>query len=399
MITLLVFLVLLTILVLIHEAGHYFVAKKFGIKVEEFGFGIPPRAWGKKIGETIYSINWLPIGGFVKLFGEDEAGGGRVDAKGKVIKSSDADLNRAFFARPVWQRAAVVLAGVVMNALLAFLIYYVYLGISGFTTKLPLLTKHQFFGVTQVNKLDSLVVTDVLPDSPAAKAGLRSCTKNYCAQLVTIGGQKMETLEQFRDTLLRIQGKETTFVFSNIADKNKTITTTILPRVNPPKDKGALGIRFDTREVAELTYKTPAQKLFSGIVHPLNLMSYQFEILARLIGVSIAEKNVEPVGSAFSGPVGVFVVTGEVLKIPDIKERLLAVLNLAGLLSASLAIFNVLPIPALDGGRLFFILWEGVTGRKVNQKTEALIHSIGMVVLLGLIVVITFKDIFQFFIK
>src|SRR6266436_3284830 len=101
---LLVFIFLLTILVLIHEAGHFFVAKKLGIKVEEFGFGFPPRAFGIKRGETIYSINWLPIGGFVKLYGEDDAGGGKISIK-KQSSKSKGNTNRAFFARPVWQRA------------------------------------------------------------------------------------------------------------------------------------------------------------------------------------------------------------------------------------------------------------------------------------------------------
>src|SRR5947209_7680408 len=111
MLTLVVFLLILSILVLIHEAGHFFVAKKFGIKVEEFGFGLPPRIWGKKIGETIYSINWLPIGGFVKLFGEDEAGGGKIVISHKSLDASHKkELNRAFFARSVWQRGLVVVA-------------------------------------------------------------------------------------------------------------------------------------------------------------------------------------------------------------------------------------------------------------------------------------------------
>jgi len=109
-VTLLVFLLILSVLVLIHEFGHYFVAKKLGIKVEEFGYGFPPRVWGKKIGETLYSINLLPIGGFVKLFGEDEAGGGRLDVKDPGEKISAKDKKRAFFSRPVHQRAAVVLS-------------------------------------------------------------------------------------------------------------------------------------------------------------------------------------------------------------------------------------------------------------------------------------------------
>ena len=116
LVTALVFLLILSLLVLIHEAGHFFVAKKLGLKVEEFGFGLPPRLWGKKKGETIYSINWLPIGGFVKLYGEDEAGAGRIATlKGEEKPASKADEKRAFYNRPIWQRTAVVIAGVVMN--------------------------------------------------------------------------------------------------------------------------------------------------------------------------------------------------------------------------------------------------------------------------------------------
>src|SRR5215210_2993472 len=104
LITALVFLIILSLLVLIHEAGHFFVAKKLGIKVEEFGYGLPPRAWGKKVGETLYSINWLPFGGFVKLYGEDEAGSGSVKVEKKELPTKDVE--RAFFSRSVPQRAA-----------------------------------------------------------------------------------------------------------------------------------------------------------------------------------------------------------------------------------------------------------------------------------------------------
>src|SRR3982751_1656936 len=128
-ISLLVFIAILSVLVVIHELGHFLVAKKLGIKVEEFGFGFPPRAFGIKRGETIYSINWLPIGGFVKLYGEDEAGGGKINlqAKGSEVRGEGKEINRAFFAKPAWQRALVIVAGVVMNAVLAVVIYYVYM--------------------------------------------------------------------------------------------------------------------------------------------------------------------------------------------------------------------------------------------------------------------------------
>lgn len=398
MITLLVFLLILSVLVLIHEAGHYFVAKKLGIKVEEFGWGMPPRAWGKKIGETIYSINWLPIGGFVKLYGEDEAGAGRVDLDSVKHKVGKSDLKRAYFARPVWQRAAVVVAGVVMNVLLAALIYYVFLGLSNFKTEIPLLTDHTFVGVNQQNQVNSLLIRDVQENSPAAQAGMKPCTETYCFEVSEINGKDFETVDSFKKTIEENAGKEVVLSGMNLAAQ-EPLEFAVTPRVNPDPSEGALGIVFDGTQKAILSYDTPAQKLLSGFTHPYNLMTYQFSILGKLINVSIAEKTVEPVGNAVSGPVGIFVVTGEVLKTPDVMDRVLNLLNLAGLLSISLAFFNILPIPALDGGRLFFILIEAVTGKKVNERIETMIHTVGMAILLGLIVLVTFKDVSQFFFK
>src|SRR3990167_2878788 len=157
LITILVFIVMLSVLVLIHELGHFLVAKKFGIKVEEFGFGFPPRVFGKKIGETLYSFNALPIGGFVKLYGEDEAGGGRVKrgSQGASSKEPAADLRRAFFARPIYQRSLVVVAGVAMNFILA-IILATYL----FT----------FEGIPQ--NTNNIKVSEVVADSPADAAGI-----------------------------------------------------------------------------------------------------------------------------------------------------------------------------------------------------------------------------------
>ena len=139
------------------------------------------------------------------------------------------------------------------------------------------------------------------------------------------------------------------------------------------------------------------QKVFSGVVHPINLLSYNFSVMKDLVEVSVKKRTVEPVSQGFSGPVGIGSIVDTILKLPDARERMLQLLNLAGILSISLAFFNILPIPALDGGRLFFILAEGITGKKVNQRVESLIHTVGMAVLLTLILLVTFKDIGQLF--
>src|SRR5258705_13063970 len=157
-ITILVFLLVLSVLVLVHEAGHFFVAKKLGVKVEEFGFGFPPRVFGKKIGETIYSINLFPIGGFVKLYGEDEAGGGSLKITSKDVgKSQITSDKRSFVSRPVWQRAAIVVAGVVMNFLLAFVII-----------------SYLFTVVGVATPGSNILIGEVVKNSPAEKAGLKA---------------------------------------------------------------------------------------------------------------------------------------------------------------------------------------------------------------------------------
>lgn len=404
LVTLLIFFLVLSILVLIHELGHFLVAKKLHIKVEEFGFGFPPRVWGIRRGETLYSINLLPIGGFVKLFGEDDAGGGKVSLpldsnKKKVLsknvkhttsyKLPSTDMKRAFFARSVGQRAAVILAGVIMNVLLAVIIFYVYLLVSGFKAELPLIGSHTFFGVTQTTKSD-VFINGVAKNSPAEKAGIPSLVL-----LKTVNGKEIKTVSEFTSVIKKDAGTEVTLTMLDSQTK-KIITRKVTPRKDPPKGQGALGVTLFAADTAVLTYATPVQKVFSGFIHPANLMAYNLDIFAKLARVAIEKKDAAPLSEGVAGPVGIYSVVGTIVQIPDLKERSLQLLNLAGLLSISLAFFNVLPIPALDGGRLFFIVVEAITRRKVNAKFETVVHTIGMAVLLLLIVLVTFKDVFQF---
>lgn len=390
LLTIIIFLLILSVLVLVHEFGHFLVARKLGIKVEEFGFGLPPRAFGIKRGETMYSINWLPIGGFVKLYGEDEAGGGKISAGKKISGTQITDLKRAFFAKPAYQRALVVIAGVLMNALLAAVIFYAFLFISNFKTDLPLLGEHKFFFVNQQNQSD-IVISAISPESPAEKAGVKPPSK-----IISVNGEKIGSSEEFVSIINKNKGKEVVLEGQNLST-NKNFTVTMVPRVSPPKDQGALGVAFFPLTTAVLTYDTPVQKVFSGFIHPANLLVYNFDVLGRLIDVSFRQKSVAPLGEGVSGPVGIYSIVGTIIKIPDIRERVLEGLNLAGLLSISLAFFNILPFPALDGGRLFFILIEMTTRRKVNQEFERYAHTIGMILLLALILIITFHDLFRIF--
>lgn len=395
MLTALVFLLILSVLVLIHEAGHFFVAKKLGIKVEEFGFGLPltKALFSKRYGETTYSFYPALIGGFVKLYGEDEAGRGtpRVPTKNLELRTKNKkDEKRAFYARPAWQRLSVVIAGVVMNSVLAVIIYYAFLGISNFRTELPLLGEHKFFAVSQENKSE-VIITDIEEGSPADTAGIAPFSK-----VVAVNGQENFSSEFFIKYIKEQEGEEITLDLVEIeTGAEKTVRLT--PRVDPPENEGALGVSFFPVETAVLTYDTPTQKFFSGFTHPANLMSYNFAVLGDLINVSIENKTAEPISQGVSGPVGIFSVVGDVISIPDARERLLQILNLTGLLSISLAFFNVLPIPGLDGGRLFFIIIETVSRRRLNPRFEATANAIGIALLIGLIIIVTFKDIAQFF--
>lgn len=377
------FAFILSILVIIHEAGHFFMARRFGIKVEEFGFGFPPKIWGRKRGETLYSVNALPIGGFVKLYGEDSAGGGKVAKPSAISYQPSADLDRAFFAKPAHQRAVVILAGVLMNAVLAFGIYYVFLTVSNFKTDLPLINANHKFYLVDEKIISDVYVGSVSKNSPAQKLGLGDISK-----IVSVNKVKVRDSADFISKVNANKGKEILLQWQD--SKNKYHSGKVIPRANPPKGQGPLGVALASADGIELSYSTPGQKILSGITHPVNMMLYSLDGLRQIVASSIKTKSTASLQENLSGPVGIFVVVGAVVSSsPSLKDLLLQGLNLAGLISISLAFFNVLPIPALDGGRLFFILLEMVTRKKINPKREAAINTVGFIVLLSLLLYIT----------
>lgn len=354
--TVVVFLVILSILVLIHEAGHFFVAKRFGIKVEEFGFGFPPRVWGKKIGETLYSLNLLPIGGFVKLYGEDEAGGGSVKLKIKSEKLKD--LDRAFFAKPIWQRAIVIVAGVSMNFLLAIAIVTFLFSTDGIPTP-----------------TGRVVISEVVKGSPAEGAGLRN------GDLVErIGNVKISDTQSLINETRKHLGKSTKITVNR---KAKVIEFSVSPRKDFPKGEGPMGIAI-SQNIKVNKYPFP-QSLYYGTKQAFS------DAVLIVIGfkdvlINIFTRFTVPQGVA--GPIGMAQLTGEFVKVGPS-----AVLGLVYMLSLSLAVLNVLPIPALDGGRLLFIVIEAVTRRKVNAKFEAYAHMVGIILLLMFLLMVSYKDI------
>ncbi len=359
LVTILVFLLILSVLVLIHEAGHFFVAKKLGIKVEEFGFGFPPRVFGKKIGETIYSLNLLPIGGFVKLYGEDDAGGGKIGSVKDFSKIKDKSVQRAFFARPVWQRASVVIAGVVMNFLLSLVIISYLFSAQG--VPIP---------------GNQVIIAGVAKNSPAEKAGIK--TNDI---FVTVNGIKITEPKQVSAITKQHLGQ----AMDVSVLRNKTIIQHIMitPRLSSPVGQGAMGV-----EIAQnITIKK--YPWYEAPVAGMQELFKETGMILGGLGTLVSEVAIHrTVPKDLAGPVGIAQLTGQV-----VQNGVYAVLSLVSLLSLNLAVLNILPIPALDGGRLFFIIIEAVTGKKVNQKFESYTHIVGMVLLLTLIALITFHDI------
>lgn len=367
--TAIIFFVLLSVLVLIHEFGHFFTAKWFGIKVEEFGFGLPPRIWGKKVGETIYSINALPIGGFVRLYGEDqEEDSGKSDTTDPVL------AKRAFYNRPLWQRAIVLTAGVSMNFLLALVILSFL-----FTRGVPVPSNR-------------VHIEDVVADSPAQIGGLQKydIILSINEKPITSSKSLVDTINMYLGqrvnvTVLRGANFEQPVQVNQCAGCSR-VSLAVVPRKESPAGQGPMGISISNYEIRAYSwYQAPVLGLKEAVTMSYELIKGLGTTLWRLVTFHNVSQDV-------AGPIGIAKVTGEAR-----KYGFMAVLELMGLLSLNLAIMNILPFPALDGGRLFFVVFEALTGKKIRAEWERRAHQVGMIILLGLILVITINDFLKLF--
>lgn len=352
-----IFIITLLVLVLIHEFGHFLMAKRFGIKVEEFGFGIPPRAWGKKIGETIYSINWLPFGGFVKLLGEDE-----VD----MITVNKKD-SRDFRMKPVGQRIAVVVAGVIMNLILAWILFYIVIIGQNFKIIYP--------------QDPAVYIAGVQDDFPAQKAGLKAGEK-----LLAVDDQIVKDIEQARELIKSKSGVSVTLSLTD-SDGKSLRKVAVTPKKQDNGDV-LIGVIFSPIPFRE--YTNFSEKLFSGITYSWDLTRLTFAGFGRLSG-ELFLGNFGQVSKSVTGPVGMAAVTNDILSSGG--AVILPYFWFVGIISLTLSIFNVLPIPALDGGRLLFLSIEAVSRKKVKEDVERLVHQIGFVILIALAILITYSDI------
>lgn len=374
MINILVFILILSILVLIHEFGHFYAAKKFGVRVEEFGFGLPPRVFGKRIGETLYSLNLLPFGGFVKLTGEDDA------TEEEEVEKAEKDP-RNFLSKSPLKRAIIIAAGVVMNLLLAVVLYYVFFMATGFKSfSIPMFFDYNFrFGNTE---RFTTAVLGIGEDTPASRAGILQGEA-----ILEIDGAPVRNLQDVKRELNGKEGTEVRVLLMNVRGFDRDIRTLSLTPETDADGEAIMGVYIN--DVVVLDYGH--NKLAAGPAHAYNMISYSMFTFSKLVGQSFQQRDISPVSSSVSGPVGIFSIVGNI--IDEGEYPLLSLLDLVALLSVSLAIINILPFPALDGGRLLFIIIEKIRGKRLEPNIEIAVHKIGIILLLGLIVLITIRDI------
>ncbi|HEX8917790.1 MAG TPA: M50 family metallopeptidase [Chloroflexota bacterium] len=334
----LTFVVVLAVLILVHELGHFTFAKIMGVRVEEFGLGFPPRMkWWRRNG-TVYSINAIPIGGFVKMLGEN----------------GDQQSADSFGSKAPWQRLMILLAGPGMNLMLALTIFF-FVFLAGAPR-----------GLT--------VVTAVNRGSPAALAGLRIGDR-----IVQANGQPVTYLDQLQTVTSGNLGQR---IPLRVLRGRHIVDTTLVPRVNPPKNQGPMGVVLG--DTVNYSY---------GPGHSLQLAVRQVGIMVASIPLLIQSVQ-QHGGNGVSGPIGIAHITTQVVH-DEPQQGFGSILEFVALLSANLGVLNLLPIPALDGGRIVFVLISWIRRRNLDPEVEGLIHLVGMAVLLLLITLVSYHDLLQ----
>jgi len=340
--TILIFLGLLAVLILTHELGHFITARVFGVKVLEFGFGFPPRLFSIKRGETIFSLNLLPLGGFVKLLGEE-----------------DPTLPGGLAGKSILTRLIVLSSGSIMNILLPVVLFTL------------------SFALPHNVVMEKVLVQEVAPGSPAQTAGI----------------EVNDVILKINDQPMKNRGEVSYIVRLNLGSEIKILLqkpdiseeeVILKPRWKPPPGQGAIGIVLNGEDSATIRESYPIWKAI-----PLS-MRYSWEILI-LFRNEVISWFVRGTLPQFTGPVGIAQMTGEVA-----KAGLSPLMEFVALISLNLALINLFPFPGLDGGRLIFVLLEGIRhGKRISPKKEGLVHLIGFIILILLIFAVTYYDIIR----
>ncbi len=336
------FIGILAVLIIVHELGHFITAKASRVKVEEFGLGFPPRLLSIKRGETRYSLNAIPLGGFIKMAGEEDP---------KVIGS--------LASKGIGTRLLILSAGSLMNALL------------------PLLLLSIAFMVPHDMLTGQVAVEEVAPSSPAASAGIESGDV-----ILSINEKPVHNINDLQRNIYLNLGKEITLLIKHSDSTTEDIR--VIPRWTPPGGEGAIGVAVRLLNPTVISQHYPFWKAIpmgvGGCIEAFVI--FKNGILSMIIGAT-------PV--AVAGPVGIAHVTAEVA-----KAGISPLLEFAAFLSINLALINIFPLPALDGGRIVFVLLEWVRrGKRISPKTENLVHLIGFSMLMAAILIITYQDIIR----
>ena len=342
LITILSFLGVLVVIIIAHELGHFATAKMFGVKVEEFGVGFPPRLLSIRRGETVYSLNAIPLGGFTKMAGEE-----------------DPQVVRSLASKGVGPRLIIMSAGSLMNALLPLLLFSI------------------AFMVPHDMVTGQVVVGEVAPASPAAEAGILPGDT-----VLNINDKPVNNINDLqRDTQLNL-GTEVTLLIRRTDSTTETVD--LIPRWKPPEGQGAIGVRIELINPVVARQHYPFWKAIPmGVVECVEtFVLFKNGVISMIIGSAPA---------AVAGPVGIAQITGEVA-----KAGISPLLEFAAFLSINLALINLFPLPALDGGRIVFVLLEWVRrGKRIAPKTEGMIHMIGFMLLMMSIMLVTYQDIIR----
>jgi len=368
LVAILIFIVILGLLVFVHEAGHFFAAKQSGMKVDEFGFGFPPRLVGlQKTGgrwkvvfgskpidnpeHTVYSINWIPLGGFVRIVGEN---------------NEEADDPRSFVNKPFWPRLKTLVAGVLMNVILAWVLISI-----GYMAGLPVAVDDPAaLGNNARLEQQQVAIADVLPDSPAAHAGLQPGDL-----IVSIDNQHFANIPEAQTYVRAHKGELLHFTVKRISELKSFDVASL---AEPAPNSGPTGI-------ALAVYGRLRYPFFVAIGQGAQTTVYQvsaiFNGLYHLVIKGQGLKNL-------SGPVKIAQLTGQFAQLGFIP-----LVQFTAFLSLNLALLNILPFPALDGGRVLFLLIETIRRKRNNPQIEQIANTVGFLLLLLLMAIITARDI------
>ncbi len=334
------FFVVIVVLILAHELGHFITAKASGVRVDEFGLGFPPRLLSVRRGETRYSLNAIPLGGFVKMAGEE-----------------DPKVPRSLASKGIGTRLLVLSAGSLMNALLPLLLF-----------SIAFMIPHNLV-------IGQVVVEEIALNSPAARAGIEPGD-----MFLSINNKPVNNVGDLHRYIQLNLGKEIAILVKH--NDSTTENVQVIPRWKPPEDQGAIGIGVTTANPTIVSQSEPFWRAIpSGVSACIEtFVLFKNGIISMIIGSAPA---------TIAGPIGIAQLTGEVA-----KAGISPLLEFAAFLSINLAIINLFPLPALDGGRIAFTLLEWVRrGKRISPKREGLIHAIGFALLMAAFVAITYQDI------